>query len=298
MAKKKFKTLLIFCRLMYTNNMKVDLHIHSNRSDGDLSPEEIVDKCDKSGLDLIALTDHDNVNGVMQAKRYAQTLSGGLKVLSGIELSAFDGELETHILAYGIDHTSAELQEKMQKIQNMREDRNLKMIYKLKTLGISIDYDLLKSRHEGEVIGRAHIAKEMVNLGVCSSVPDAFTRYLSPSGQAYVVTRRLTVPEAVSFAGKFGGIAVLAHPSKLKKNTAQTENFVRQLVQLGLVGIEACYFSHTNIERDFYLYLAERYGLHVFGGSDFHNESYGVQLGAYYQPAPQTCDLLLKLAEN
>lgn len=278
--------------------MKVDLHIHSNCSDGDLTPIEIIDKCTAMNLDLIALTDHDNINGVSQAKSYAKHTPNAPKVVAGIELSAFDGELETHILAYGIDYKSAELQEKMQKIQNMREERNLKMIQKLKTLGINIDYDLLKATHSGEVIGRAHIAKEMVKQGVCASVPDAFARYLSPTGQAYVVSRRLTVPEAVAFAGRFGGISVLAHPSKLKKNTSQTENLVKQLVQLGLTGIEACYFSHTNIERDFYLYLAERYNLHVFGGSDFHNESYGVQLGTYYEPNPKTCDLLLELAEK
>jgi len=283
--------------LLYTKPMKADLHIHTNSSDGDFSPTEIVDKCKEKNLDIIAITDHDNVNGVVEAKTRS-LMVGGPKVVAGIELSAFENEMETHVLAYGIDYNSAELQEKMQKIQNMRETRNLKMIQRLNELDIAIDYDMLKANHPNEVIGRAHIAKEMVNKGYCTSVPDAFSRYLAPGGQAYVLSRRLTVAEAITFANKFGGIAVLAHPSKIKKNTAQTEYFVSQLVQLGMVGIEACYFSHTNVERDFYLYLAERYNLHVFGGSDFHNATYGVQLGAYYEPAPKTCDLLLQLAQK
>lgn len=277
--------------------MKVDLHIHSKYSDGDLKPAKIVDTCVDAGLDIIALTDHDNVSGISEARQQAKA-NGKIKVIAGIELSAFDNEQETHILAYGIDFESDLLKEKMFKIQKMREDRNVKMVQKFKELGILIDYDRLKQRHAGEVIGRGHMAKELIAQGVCSSVQDAFARYLSPNGLAYVVSRRLTVAEAVGFAGKHGGVAVLAHPSKLKKNTAQTERFVKELVQLGLRGIEACYFSHTNVERDFYLYLAERYSLDVFGGSDFHSDSYGVQLGAYFEPPEKTCDLLLELADK
>ena len=277
--------------------MKVDLHIHSKYSDGELTPAKIVDTCVNAGLDIIALTDHDNVNGIFEARQQAKS-HGKLKVISGIELSAFDNGQETHILAYGIDFESNLLREKMFKIQKMREDRNVKMVQKFKELGILIDYDTLKERHAGEVIGRGHIAKELIAQGVCSSVQEAFAKYLSPNGLAYVVSRRLTVAEAVGFAGKHGGVAVLAHPSKIKKNTAQTERFVRELVQLGLRGIEACYFSHTNVERDFYLYLAERYNLDVFGGSDFHSDTYGVKLGTYFEPPQKTRELLIELADK
>lgn len=277
--------------------MKVDLHIHSKYSDGELAPAKIVDTCADAGLDIIALTDHDNVNGIFEARQQAKVCKN-LKVIAGIELSAFDNEQETHILAYGIDFESHLLKEKMFKIQKMREDRNVKMIQKFKELGIFIDYDKLKECHAGEVIGRGHMAKELIAQGICSSVQEAFGQYLSPTGLAYVVSRRLTVAEAVEFAGKHGGVAVLAHPSKLKKNTAQTERFVKELVQLGLKGIEACYFSHTNVERDFYLYLAERYNLDVFGGSDFHSDTYGVKLGTYFEPPQKTCDLLLELADK
>ena len=277
--------------------MKADLHIHTKYSDGELTPTQVVEACSTYGLDVIALCDHDNVGGVREAK-FAATKTDKLKVVSGIELSAFDDEKEVHMLVYGIDVNNEELQEKITKIKDMRENRNLKMVERFAQLGITIDYDALKTQYRGEVIGRSHFAKDLIKQGICSTVAEAFAKYLSPTGSAYVITNRLTVEQAVAFAGKFGGISVLAHPSKLRMNTSQAEKFISRLVEIGLKGIEAEYFSHTNVERDFYLYLAERYNLHVFGGSDFHSDTYGVQLGAFYRPAPKTCDLLLELSQK
>lgn len=276
--------------------MKCDLHIHSIFSDGVLSPTEIVKKCSESGLDVIAVTDHDNADGIAEARSAAEKTQ--LKVLGGIELSAFEGDTEVHILGYGLDFNNPRLDAELKKVKEMRESRNLIFISRFKELGIDIDYERIKRENSGEVVGRSHMAQELVRQGICSSIPDAFARFLGPDGQAYVTARRLTVKQAINLVKDFGGIAVLAHPSKLRKNTAKTEAFVRQLIDFGLDGIEACYFSHTMIERDFYLYLAERYNLGVFGGSDFHSEKYGIPLGTFYCPPSETADLIISLTEK
>lgn len=276
--------------------MKCDLHIHSVFSDGALTPTEIVKRCADSSLDVIAITDHDNADGIDEARLAAETTQ--LKVLGGIELSAFDGATEVHMLAYGVDLTDGRLRTELGNVRDMRESRNRILVDRLKELGIVVDYERIKKENDGHVVGRSHIALELVRQGICSSVPDAFARFLGPDGQAYVTSRRLTTKQAVRIAKDYGGIAVLAHPAKLRKNTVKTEVFVRQLVDFGLDGIEACYFSHTMMERDFYLYLAERYRLGVFGGSDFHSEKYGVPIGTFYVPPTATADLILSLIDK
>jgi predicted metal-dependent phosphoesterase TrpH len=276
--------------------MKADLHIHSNCSDGDYSPQAIAEKCFKKGLDIISLTDHDSINGVAQIKEHAQKYN--LKVVSGVELSAFEGETETHILAYGFDYNDLFFNKRLIGIQRLREIRNQKIIDRLKTLGINIDYEQLKQKYRGEIIGRSHIARQMVNMGISFSVPDAFETHLASGGLAYVKNQRLTVEEAINLALEYNAIPVLAHPAKLSLSNADSEKFVRKLVEMGLKGIEAEYFSHTKPEREFFNSLADKYNLYVFGGSDFHSESYGIGLGAFYTPNEATMQLLISLTEK
>ena len=276
--------------------MKADLHIHSNFSDGDYTPEAIAEKCSLKGLDIISLTDHDSINGVCQIKEQGKKYN--IKVLSGVELSAFEGETETHILAYGFDYADPSLNKKLIKVQQLREIRNYKIIDKLKTLGIIISYEQLKQKYKGEIIGRSHIARQMVNMGFSFSVPDAFETYLSAGGLAYVNSQRLTVEEAISLALDHNAIPVLAHPAKLSLNSLDCEKFINRLFCMGLKGIEAEYFSHTKSEREFFNFLADKYNLYVFGGSDFHSESYGIGLGEFYSPNNDTMQLLISLTEK
>ncbi len=276
--------------------MKVDMHIHSNCSDGELSPATLVERENAAGLDVIAITDHDNANGAGQA--VAATRGKKIKVVAGIELSAYKDDTETHVLAYGIDYDSDAFKASMFRIQEMREARNLKIIDRLYQLGIKIDYDALKNTYKGEILGRSHIARQLVAAGICDSVPRAFDEYLAPNGKAFVSSQRLTPEKAIQLACRYGGVPVLAHPAKLRLNSVKAEAYVRYLAGLGLKGIEAAYFSHTNVERDFYLYLAKKYDLYVFGGSDFHSESYGVSLGSFFEPDERTQNLIASMAVN
>jgi hypothetical protein len=276
--------------------MKVDLHLHSNCSDGEYSPEEIVKKCAQYGLEIISLTDHDSINGIATFKEQGKIYN--IKTLPGVELSAFEGATETHILAYGFDYTNPSLNNKLKDVQQLREMRNLKIIEKLKALNIIIDYKQLKQKHKSKVIGRSHIAQNMVNMGITSSVPHAFETYLSVGGLAYVNSQRLTAEEAINLALTHNAIPVLAHPAKLSLSSFESEKIVKKLIDMGLKGIEAEYFSHTKPERDFFNFLANKYNLYVFGGSDFHSESYGIGLGAFYTPNNETMQLLNSLAEK
>lgn len=254
--------------------MKCDLHIHSNCSDGIFSPEKIVELAKLKGLDCISLTDHDTFEGVLRAKKRAEELN--VKLLIGAELSSV-GVAETHILAYNVDISLPECQCDMQKIADMRDKRNAAIIDKLAERGINVNLDELK---KAGTVGRAVIAREMVSLGACRSVQEAFDKYLGIGQCCYVQTRRLTPTEAIRFTLKYGGIPVLAHPKQLRLTQSDFEQYLKTLVLSGLGGIEAQYFTHNMSERNYYGRLAKKYKLVVTGGSDYHDHTHGVELGS------------------
>ena len=262
-------------KIWYILDMKCDLHIHTNCSDGIFTPEDIVDMAKERGLDCIAITDHDTLEGVERAKAKAREL--GLKYVVGAEISSVYNGLDVHILAYNIDSTNPEFNEVIGKIADLRNQRNVAMVAKLAEHGIIIDLEALKL--EVASVGRAVIAREMVRLGYCKDVVDVFERYLGAGKCCYVQTRRLTPTEAIRFALHFGGLPVIAHPKQLHMNESEFEQFLQPLVKAGLAGIEANYFTHNNDERNFYNKMAKKYKLIATGGSDFHDYSHGVELG-------------------
>ena len=261
-------------KIWYIFGMKCDLHIHSNCSDGIFSPEEIVDMAKNRGLNCISITDHDTFGGSIRAQKYAQQV--GMKFVVGAELSAVAGQ-DVHILAYNIDVTAPEFTQEMQVIAQFRDVRNAKIVEKLNQLGMAVDLDALRANGS---VGRAVIAREMVRLGYCKDVPEAFDKYLGTGKSCFVNTRRLTPVEAIRFTLRFGGIPVLAHPKQLRLNPVEFEKFLKPLVLSGLGGIEANYFTHNSTERKFYTKMAKKYKLIVTGGSDFHDYTHGVELGA------------------
>ena len=254
--------------------MKTDLHIHSNCSDGIFTPEGIVDMAKARGLECIAITDHDTFDGVMRAKARAEEV--GLKYVVGAELSALD-DREVHMLVYNVDVNSDEFKQTVSQIADLRNQRNIAIVAKLAEHGFEIDLDALKKNCVS--VGRAVIAREMVKKGYCASVPEVFDKYLGNEGSCYVQSKRLTPIEVVQFALRFGGIAVIAHPKKLRMNQEEFEQFLQPLVKAGLGGIEANYFTHTIAERNYYGRIAKKYKLITTGGSDFHDYVHGVDLG-------------------
>ena len=262
-------------KIWYILFMKCDLHIHSNCSDGIFAPQDIVDMAVARGLDCIAITDHDTFAGVAVAQARANEV--GINYVVGSELSSVADGMDVHMLAYNVDIDSAEFREIMAQIADLRNQRNIAIVEKLREHGININLDELRQKVSS--VGRAVIAREMVRQGVCEDVADAFERFLAAGKCCYVHTRRLTPIEAIRFTLRFGGIPVLAHPKQLHLSEKEFEQFLQPLVQAGLAGIEANYFTHNKSERNFYNKMAKKYKLVATGGSDFHDYVHGVELG-------------------
>lgn len=243
----------------------------------------------ESGLKCIALTDHDTVMGVSRAKAEADRL--GIKLITGVELStvAADGK-DVHILAYNLDVNAPGFAEEMAQIAQMRINRNKLLQQKLHEHGIEID--VLGMKEHG-MVGRADVARAMVEKGYVKTFSEAFDVYIGVDKPCYVQSRRLTPVEAISFALRYGGIPVLAHPKKLYMSHDEFQRFLRPLVLAGLGGIEAQYFTHTNSERKYYCKTARENRLIVTGGSDFHDYTHGVQIGTqYFSPSSYTRKIL------
>lgn len=246
--------------------MPADLHIHSNFSDGLLSPEEIVRKARDEGLTVISITDHDIVDGIDSATAEGKKM--GIKVIPGIEFTTDLPGTEIHILGYYIDHKAHWLQELLSRIRDDRKNRIYKIVDKLKKIGVDISAEeILKLAEKGSA-GRPHVARVLLDKGLVKSVQEAFNKYLSNDAPAYVPHFRLTPAEAVQTIKKAGGIPVYAHPAVSNK-----DEIIPELMVNGLAGIEVYYSKHSDYQIRHYKALAEKYGLLMTGGSDYHGFS-------------------------
>ena len=244
---------------------RVDLHIHSNVSDGRLSPEAVVRESARRGLAVIALTDHDNVGGIAPALSAAQAFPN-LRLIPGVELSTDVPEGEVHILGYFIDYASEELAGRLARMRSSRLERAQAMIGKLAGLGVSISWPRVLELAGGGSVGRPHIAQAMLEKGYIGSLKEAFTSYLGRGGPAYVERRKLAPEAAVELVRRASGLPVLAHPFTV----SDPEALVAGLLAAGLAGIETYYKDYGPEEVDRLLALARRHGLLPTGGSDFH----------------------------
>ncbi len=243
--------------------MKADLHLHTTASDGAMTPSEIVDWAVKGGLEVISVTDHDTVAGLEEAREAAK--SRGIKFIDGIEISAFSVS-EIHILGYNIDPKNEEFIGALENVKRLRQERNVKIGEKLKTLGVKLDLDF-----EAEGIGRMNIAREIVANGYACNVNAAFEKYLSVGGAAYCQSERISPLEAVKLINSCGGIACVAHPKKYLSD-GRLDMLLSGLSKFGLKGLEVYYPNHGAKEIGALLQLCEKYRLTPTGGSDFHGE--------------------------
>jgi predicted metal-dependent phosphoesterase TrpH len=247
----------------------IDLHVHTTASDGTMSPVEIVSYAKKKGLRAIAITDHDTIEGVDEALQEGS--KSGFEVIPGVELSVDAPSGTMHVLGYFIDHTQPALKDKLRLLQEVRGERNIKMVEKLAALGITIELSEVKAAPEHGQIGRPHFAYTMVQKGYARTIQDAFDRYLGKGRPAYVEKFRFSPREAMQFITKAGGITVLAHPFTLNKaKPADFEVVVRDLKEKGLDGIEVYYPEHSDGQKTLYRDMAKKYGLVISAGSDFH----------------------------
>jgi len=244
---------------------KVDLHIHSTASDGRLSPVDIILQAAERGLSVIAITDHDSVDGITSAMVTAKTFPR-LRVIPGIELSTDVPQGEIHVLGYFIDYTDHEFQTILEELRTSRLNRAQGMVAKLKNLGVRLDWERVQEIAGTGSIGRPHIAQAMLEKGYINSIREAFDKYISRNGPAYVQREKMTAVEAVELILKFNGLPVLAHPF----TTSNLETMIIELKAAGLIGIEAYYNSYNTDEINELISYADRYGLIPTGGSDYH----------------------------
>ena len=258
----------------------VDLHCHSTASDGTLAPAEVVRLARDSGLAGLALTDHDTVGGVAEAEAEAGRL--GLAFLTGIEISCeYPHPGTMHILGYGVDPQNPALRDLTAALLAGRDDRNPKIIKRLQELGVAISMQEVEAEAGGTVIGRPHIAAILLRKGYVGSIKSAFNEYLAPGGKAYFDKERLSMSEAMRRIQQSGGMPVLAHPVQLRTtNDAELERVVKDLADLGLVGLETIHSDHDAALVEKYTRLADRFGLLKTGGSDFHGTNkHNISLG-------------------
>lgn len=248
---------------------RIDLHIHSNYSDGTLSPSDLVALAKKNGLAGIAITDHDTMAGTSEA--ISQGLKQGVEIIPGIEISAKFNDIGIHILGYGLNQNNPDLQNGIDKLQKARQARNQKIIEKLNTLDINMESSDLEKLGRGQ-IGRPHFARLLVKKRVVKSVNAAFYRFLKKGAEAYVECYKLPAPEAINMIRKAGGLAMLAHPESIDPSLVKLPNIIKALKDNGLAGIELYYPTHSIKTYKLLKKTGEDLGLIFCGGSDFHGD--------------------------
>ncbi len=261
------------------NKKFVDLHVHSNRSDGTFTPAQLVDYAMKKGLSAFALTDHDTVDGLKEAIEYADRLRRTLpeeearkvpEVISGIEFSTEYQGKDIHVVGLYIDYGNERFQKYLQDFVASRINRNQKMCARLTAAGIGISYESLLERFPDAVITRAHYAKYLLEQGYVKSLNEAFERYVGDRCPYFVPREKVTPKQAVALILEAGGIPVLAHPILYHMSDERLETLVSGLKEAGLKGIEAIYSTYNAAEERQIRRLAQKYALAVSGGSDFH----------------------------
>jgi predicted metal-dependent phosphoesterase TrpH len=248
----------------------VELHCHSTASDGTLTPTQVAALAKRSGMTALALTDHDTVAGVGEAASAAGAL--GIDFIAGIEISAEYPQPGTmHILGYGVDPENPKLKSLTEDLLAGRDNRNPRIVAKLNEMGVAVTMKEWEDEAKGAVLGRPHLAAILHRKGYVSSIKQAFDKYIGQGAPAYFDKERLTPKQAIQRIRESGGLPVLAHPIQLRtENDAQLERVVKDLVDLGMIGLEVIHSDHDAALVEKYTQLADRFGLLKTGGSDFH----------------------------
>lgn len=243
---------------------RINLHLHTNVSDGALTPARLIKRSQEIGLDLISITDHDTSDAYKQLP----TSILPLRILPGMEISSHHQGTDVHILAYGYDFDNPKLIEMTEMYLIGRRERAIKMISLLAGLGINIDLqDVIAVAGSRELIVRPHIAQILVSKGYCQTKNEAFDKYIGNYKPAFVPKPEVSVTDAIKVIHGAGGFAVIAHPGKLAK-----ASYLEEFIPMGIDGIEVWHPDHYQWEIDNFIAIAQKNGLYMTGGSDFHGE--------------------------
>lgn len=248
-----------------------DLHTHSTASDGQYTPAQLVQMAKSQGLEVLALTDHDTMDGLQEAITAGKKL--GLRVIPGVELSA--KEYPTfHILGYGFDLSASPLTELCHRMKAQRDERKGRLLEFLRQKGVELTTTEVEEMAGGDIIGRPHFARAMVKRGYVATNREAFDRYLDTEEYHQKVGQgKPSVKECIEAIKASGGKVSLAHPYQIGIESDALDKLVAELTDYGLDAIECYYPKYTQEQQEFYICLTEKYHLHQTGGSDFHGET-------------------------
>lgn len=242
---------------------KVDLHTHTYFSDGALSPRELVVRAHEVGISAISITDHDNIAGIEPATEVARDF--GIEVIPGVELSSTLGTKDIHILGYMFDPANKQLRDTLEFLKKERFIRAERIVRKLNSLDLPLDFDIVLERAGHGAVGRPHIAAAMLDEGLTSDYSEAFEQYIGDSGPAYEPKYRISPEDAVDIIANAGGVSTVAHPGWYV-----SEQDLSYLIRAGIDGIEVVHPAHDQNRMRYYRGIASTYFLLESGGSDFH----------------------------
>ena len=249
----------------------IDLHLHSHFSDGTYGPEELAAQARRYELAAIALTDHDSVEGCPGTAQACAAVGG--EFITGTELTAEEDGNEVHILGYCVDTQNATLLTQIARFQAVRQNRIREMVARLNQLKVPLSADAVFALANCKAPGRPHVARALVAAGLCSSLDEAFERFLKKNRPAWVPKFKMSGAEALELIHQAGGVAVLAHPG-----LNRTDEVIPGLVEAGMDGLECFHTKHATATTERYLKIADRFHLLVTGGSDCHGMNKGKPL--------------------
>jgi predicted metal-dependent phosphoesterase TrpH len=272
---------------MTAPSFQIDLHTHTTASDGVLSPAELVSEAKRRGISVLGVTDHDTIDGLDAVEAAATAVD--ITVVPGVELSTTVEVGEFHLLGYYIDRDDAAFVETLHDLARSRVRRVRQMLDQLRSLGYAVEPDRVLAEADSGSIGRPHVARELMRLGVVSTVSEAFDRFLKQGRPGYVPREAFAPEDAIKLVLANGGIPVLAHPF----STRDPEVALRRLVPAGLRGVEVFYASYAEYQHAQLAGLAQQFGLLMTGGSDYHGttDREGRELGTAPVPASVVAQL-------
>ncbi len=278
----------------------IDLHSHTVCSDGTYTVKEIIDYAVQKGLSALAITDHDTVSGVKEAMEYSKQF-GNFELVAGIEFSTNEDGFKNdiHILGYYFNYEDEEFLCALKDIIDSREIRNKKMIEKMKSDGLDVTYEDILALSDDGVITRSHFCRWLVSKGYAKDVNDGFAKFLGNGKKYYVRRDKVTPKKAIDLVHKAGGICSLAHPILYNLDNKKLEQLVSTLAEQNIDGIEGIYTTYNEHETKKIKQLADKYGLIITGGSDFHGKNkVGIDLGCGYGDLKIPYEVLKNIKEK
>jgi predicted metal-dependent phosphoesterase TrpH len=257
----------------------IDLHTHTDRSDGTFAPSELVALAAERGLDVVAVTDHDTTDGLDEAATQGRDLA--IEIVPGIEFSAEYEGTSVHVLSYWMDPANADLRAELARLRDERFRRGELMVERLQELGYPVSFERVRQIAGTGNVVRPHVAQALVEAGVVTTEDEAFERLIGDGGPAHIPKHALHPLEALALIRGAGGVCVLAHPGMWGSDSSVPEDLIEAMADAGMAGLETDHVDHTPEQRAQYRGVAKRLGLAATGGSDCHGTRYEpIRLGS------------------